>query len=160
MQQVGETQFVFNVPDADSINHIVLFLTGTTPFPDGMGGAGNEGINTIKPASLRKCRFKRKMTQYQFGTSGGSRIFLTGGGGSANPREGGKSLLFGKIFAENCMKMTEIGPRGSGLGGRNYIDFTPSLSLSLKTSPVILSCDFYHQGGNYLPKQHKVVLYP
>ena len=129
MQQVGETQFVFNVPDADSINHIVLFLTGTTPFPDGMGGAGNKGRNTIKPASLRKCRFKRKITQHQFGTSGGSRISLTGGG-DAYPRDGGKSLLVGKILAENYMKMTEIGPRGSESGSgsinaNNYTGSTP-----------------------------------
>ncbi|XP_032676528.1 protein OPI10 homolog [Odontomachus brunneus] len=38
-QQVGENQFLTNVPDADNINHIVVFLTGTVPFPDGMGGA-------------------------------------------------------------------------------------------------------------------------
>lgn len=39
-QQVGENQFLITVPDADNINHIVVFLTGTVPFPDGMGGAG------------------------------------------------------------------------------------------------------------------------
>ncbi|XP_050466159.1 protein OPI10 homolog [Cataglyphis hispanica] len=38
-QQVGENQFLITVPDADNINHIVVFLTGTIPFPDGMGGA-------------------------------------------------------------------------------------------------------------------------
>ncbi|XP_064603010.1 protein OPI10 homolog [Liolophura sinensis] len=38
-QQVGETQFLFTIPDADSINHIVVFMTGQTPFPDGLGGA-------------------------------------------------------------------------------------------------------------------------
>ena len=26
------------------------------------------------------------------------------------------NLLFGKMFAENCMKMREIGPRGLGFG--------------------------------------------
>ena len=40
MQQVGDTHFVFNIEDAESINHIVVFMTGQTPFPDGMGGAG------------------------------------------------------------------------------------------------------------------------
>lgn len=40
VQQINETHFVFNVEDADSINHIAIFLTGQTPFPDGYGGAG------------------------------------------------------------------------------------------------------------------------
>lgn len=39
-QQIGENQFLNTVPDADNINHIVVFLTGIIPFPDGMGGAG------------------------------------------------------------------------------------------------------------------------
>ncbi|XP_018372902.1 PREDICTED: protein OPI10 homolog [Trachymyrmex cornetzi] len=37
-QQVGENQFLITIPDADNINHIVVFLTGTVPFSDGMGG--------------------------------------------------------------------------------------------------------------------------
>ncbi|BFZ16116.1 hypothetical protein BsWGS_19155 [Bradybaena similaris] len=36
---VSETQFLFNIPEADSINHVVIFMTGQTPFPDGLGGA-------------------------------------------------------------------------------------------------------------------------
>jgi len=38
-QQIGPTQFVFNLLDVESIHHVVVFLTGVTPFPDGMGGA-------------------------------------------------------------------------------------------------------------------------
>lgn len=38
-QQVGESQFLFNIPEADSINHIVVFLTGTMPLPLGMAGS-------------------------------------------------------------------------------------------------------------------------
>ncbi|XP_024939285.1 protein OPI10 homolog isoform X2 [Cephus cinctus] len=37
--QISETQFLITVPDADNINHIAVFLTGTIPFPDGTGGA-------------------------------------------------------------------------------------------------------------------------
>lgn len=38
--QAGETEFVTEVSDASSINHVVVFLTGVTPFPDGTGGSG------------------------------------------------------------------------------------------------------------------------
>jgi len=37
-QQIGPTQFVFNLSDFESIRHVVVFLTGVTPFPDGTGG--------------------------------------------------------------------------------------------------------------------------
>ena len=39
-QQVSENQFLFNIPEADNINHVVVFMTGQMPFPDGLGGAG------------------------------------------------------------------------------------------------------------------------
>ncbi|KAJ8668072.1 hypothetical protein QAD02_009735 [Eretmocerus hayati] len=38
-QQITENQCLITVPDADNINHIVIFLTGTIPFAEGMGGA-------------------------------------------------------------------------------------------------------------------------
>jgi len=39
LQTVSETQFLFNIPDADNINHVVVFMTGQTPFPEGLGGS-------------------------------------------------------------------------------------------------------------------------
>ncbi|XP_077548920.1 protein OPI10 homolog [Haemaphysalis longicornis] len=38
-QNVDQTKFLINIPDPDSINHIVVFLTGAQPFPDGFGGS-------------------------------------------------------------------------------------------------------------------------
>lgn len=38
-QQIGENQVLFNIQEADNINHVVVFMTGQTPFPDGLGGA-------------------------------------------------------------------------------------------------------------------------
>ncbi|KAI9338973.1 hypothetical protein DFJ73DRAFT_847324 [Zopfochytrium polystomum] len=35
LQQVDATKYVFELPDARSINHIVVFMTGVQPFPDG-----------------------------------------------------------------------------------------------------------------------------
>lgn len=39
-QQLSETQFLTTILDADNINHIVVFLTGVAPFPDGTAGQG------------------------------------------------------------------------------------------------------------------------
>jgi len=39
-QQIGTTQFVTVVQEADNINHVVVFLTGVQPFPEGFGGSG------------------------------------------------------------------------------------------------------------------------
>ncbi|VDN20253.1 unnamed protein product [Gongylonema pulchrum] len=37
--QASETEFVTEIRDAGLINHVVVFLTGISPFPDGTGGA-------------------------------------------------------------------------------------------------------------------------
>ncbi|KAJ8951467.1 hypothetical protein NQ318_000161 [Aromia moschata] len=37
-QQISPTQFVTTINDADNINHIVVFLTGAVPFPEGTAG--------------------------------------------------------------------------------------------------------------------------
>ncbi|XP_071783330.1 protein Hikeshi [Centroberyx gerrardi] len=37
--QVAGDKFVFNLPDYENVNHVVVFMLGTVPFPAGMGGA-------------------------------------------------------------------------------------------------------------------------
>lgn len=37
--QVSPDKFVFNLPDYENVNHVVVFMLGTVPFPAGMGGA-------------------------------------------------------------------------------------------------------------------------
>ncbi|XP_028399756.1 protein Hikeshi-like [Dendronephthya gigantea] len=37
-QQVSENQFVLSLSEPDKVHHIVIFLLGTIPFPEGMGG--------------------------------------------------------------------------------------------------------------------------
>uniref|UniRef100_A0A914CMI7 Hikeshi-like domain-containing protein n=1 Tax=Acrobeloides nanus TaxID=290746 RepID=A0A914CMI7_9BILA len=37
--QAGETEFVIEISNADTINHVVVFLTGVQPFPDHLGGS-------------------------------------------------------------------------------------------------------------------------
>ncbi|KAJ8927817.1 hypothetical protein NQ314_019699, partial [Rhamnusium bicolor] len=37
-QPITTTQFVTTINDADNINHIVVFLTGAVPFPEGTAG--------------------------------------------------------------------------------------------------------------------------
>ncbi|KAH9996332.1 hypothetical protein BJV77DRAFT_176700 [Russula vinacea] len=37
LQQIDETKAAFELPAAETINHISVFLLGTVPFPDGYG---------------------------------------------------------------------------------------------------------------------------
>lgn len=37
-QQINQKQFLTTILDADNINHVVLFLTGAVPFPEGTAG--------------------------------------------------------------------------------------------------------------------------
>ncbi|KAK5857882.1 hypothetical protein PBY51_011094 [Eleginops maclovinus] len=37
--QVTSDKFVFNLPDYENVNHVVVFMLGTVPFPAGTGGA-------------------------------------------------------------------------------------------------------------------------
>ncbi|XP_024912067.1 protein Hikeshi [Cynoglossus semilaevis] len=37
--QVAADKFVFDLPDYENVNHVVVFMLGTVPFPAGMGGA-------------------------------------------------------------------------------------------------------------------------
>lgn len=37
--QVSADKFVFNLPDYESVSHVVVFMLGTVPFPQGLGGA-------------------------------------------------------------------------------------------------------------------------
>lgn len=38
--QAGENELVVELPNSESINHIVVFLTGVQLFPEGVGGSG------------------------------------------------------------------------------------------------------------------------
>ncbi|XP_029350400.1 protein Hikeshi [Echeneis naucrates] len=37
--QVASDKFVFTLPDYENVNHVVVFMLGTVPFPAGTGGA-------------------------------------------------------------------------------------------------------------------------
>ncbi|XP_055461050.1 protein Hikeshi-like [Psammomys obesus] len=38
-RQVAVDKFVFDLPDYKNINHVMVFMLGTVPFPEGMGGS-------------------------------------------------------------------------------------------------------------------------
>lgn len=42
---VSDTEFTCEIVNADAINHVVVFLTGAQPFPDGIGGSGDHFQN-------------------------------------------------------------------------------------------------------------------
>ena len=67
--------------------------------------------------------------------------------GTSTPPIWGKTLSFGKIFAESCMKMKEFGPRGSRT---SLASLPPSLDPPMYTPPII-SCGyaFHTFTGNF-----------
>lgn len=44
VQQVDPTHFVCEIANPESVNHVVIFMTGTSPFPEGTGGAVHFGF--------------------------------------------------------------------------------------------------------------------
>ena len=38
-QNVDTNKFLLTIPDADTINHIVVFMTGASPLPPALGGS-------------------------------------------------------------------------------------------------------------------------
>eukprot|EP00128_Syssomonas_multiformis_P016499 Colp12_sorted_trinity150504_noHs@31276 len=48
--QVDPTHFLFTLPDGTHINHIVVFMLGTTPFPEGYGASVYFNWPTPEPA--------------------------------------------------------------------------------------------------------------
>lgn len=43
--RLSETDFVTEISDASSINHMAVFLTGSVPLPDGFGASGKFLLN-------------------------------------------------------------------------------------------------------------------
>ena len=39
VQQAGASEFYLTLEEVESINHVVVFLTGQVPFSDGFGGS-------------------------------------------------------------------------------------------------------------------------
>ena len=57
-ERVSEAQFLIKVNEIESVNHLVVFMTGETPFPDGFAGAGNKINSLLKIISFYfNCNF-------------------------------------------------------------------------------------------------------
>ena len=72
--------------------------------------------------------------------------------GGANPKEGCQPIIWPK-FAENCMKMKKIGPRGGGHPKFYYVD--PPLPWKLMTLLTLLRLDLHSlnfRTKNYIRK--------
>lgn len=55
-QQVDETKCLINIPDADNLNYLVIFLTGVVPLPDGFAGGKISCTNfECPPDKIQNC---------------------------------------------------------------------------------------------------------
>jgi hypothetical protein len=93
---IDESHVVIDIDHVETVNHVVVFLTGQTPFPDGMGGAvyfswpqedpNNPpswqflgSLSNVKPSAIFKIGRTKQMGS---GDSGQSVIANRFGGGS------------------------------------------------------------------------------
>ncbi|KAG8215982.1 DUF775-domain-containing protein [Butyriboletus roseoflavus] len=67
LQQVDETHALFEIPAAEKVNHVCVFLLGTVPFPEGYGatvhffwpGKGSQVLGMLsneKPSAIFRLR--------------------------------------------------------------------------------------------------------
>ncbi|KAG1743752.1 DUF775-domain-containing protein [Suillus paluster] len=67
LRQVDETHALFEIPAAEKVNHVCVFLLGTVPFPDGFGatvhffwpGKGSQVLGMLsndKPSAIFRLR--------------------------------------------------------------------------------------------------------
>ncbi|KAK6617855.1 hypothetical protein RUM43_014084 [Polyplax serrata] len=89
-QLVGKKQFLINVAKAESVNHLVVFLTGTVPFPEGTGGLVYFSfpdpnsppcwhllgyISNEKPSAIFKISNLKNTTKYALNSEGTTLMF-------------------------------------------------------------------------------------
>ncbi|XP_033117986.1 protein Hikeshi-like [Anneissia japonica] len=93
--RVDETHFIFNLVDTENISHVVIFMLGTVPFPDGLGGAVYFGwpttagltwqylghVSNDKPSAIFKLCKAKPIENAGFGST-------FGGGTSTNAQIG------------------------------------------------------------------------
>ncbi|ERE77964.1 Protein of unknown function DUF775 containing protein [Cricetulus griseus] len=121
-QQVAEDKFVFDLPDYENINHVVVFMLGTIPFPEGMGGSvyfSYPDSNGVPVWQL-----------LGFVTNGKpSAIFKISGLKSV--REHSSDICSGELYGEWETEETKIGRAGEGsqhpFGAMNIVR-TPSVA--------------------------------
>lgn len=92
-QIVGEKQFLVNIAKAENVNHIVVFLTGSMPFPDGCGGLVYFSfpdpqsppcwhllgyISNDKPSAIFKISNLRDISKYALNSDGTTLMFGQG----------------------------------------------------------------------------------
>jgi len=116
---VSPTQVVFDIPDASKSNHVVIFLTGATPFPEGQGGAVYLGtlpedpaeasaglawvllghLSNEKPSAIFKISGLKKATAVGSSASSQNSFFQTAGMGTPANQPGSNGAQIGIMVA-------------------------------------------------------------
>lgn len=102
LQQIDETHALFELPAAESINHICVFLLGSVPFPEGYGatvhffwpGKGFQLLGMLsndKPSAIFRLRGNFNSNQ----TSNAHSMFESTGTEPQSPNSGSVTAVLG-----------------------------------------------------------------
>nr|KAG5709152.1 hypothetical protein BaRGS_028608 [Batillaria attramentaria] len=147
-QQVNENQFLFNIPEADNINHVVVFMTVyfSWPRPEGpvwllLGHITNQKPSAIFKIANLKTGGEDTQGQVHFGLLASQQSHLAQIGISVEPlaqlaqqtpitTSSDTSIA---PFVEFCGKMLE-----------NFFNYASSFALCQKNNPVqAIATEFY-----------------
>lgn len=145
--QPDETHLVFTLQDAQSINHVTVFMDGTTPFPAGYAATvhfllpGGDWkllgcLKNDKPSAIFRLR-GTLINSAQTGSGGSGSAVFRGGGDSSEGASSSTALLGISVETEQSVdgQMANLKAAGGGSNAPDSVDASAGALVKHGSTP-------------------------